>query len=129
MLLTTDNLPYMKMAIPLFWQGDVFRILLADINILGVWNKIDGIWIGKTGRASILSSEGTFLADANKERVLKNLKWQDISESILPLDEKEGVLNAPDRNGRSLDIAYASIPSTGWVLVSTQERWLGHGAE
>ena len=122
MLLSEDKLPYMKMAIPLFWQGEVFRILVADINILDIWNKIDEIRIGETGRASILSAEGIFLADADKERVLKMQRWQDISESILPLGEKEGSLFTSDRDGRYLDVAHAEIPSTGWILVITQER-------
>lgn len=122
MLLTKGNLPYIRVALPLFWQGEVFRILLADIDILHVWNKVDGIRIGNTGRASILSKEGVFLADGDKSRVLKMQRWQDTISSMTPLIGKEGIIDANDRRGRSLDIAYAEIPSTGWTLIITQEH-------
>lgn len=122
MLLTKGNLPYIRVALPLFWQGEVFRILLADIDILHVWNKVDGIRIGDTGRASILSKEGVFLADNDKSRVLKMQRWQDTISSMTPLIGKEGLIDANDRRGRSLDIAYAEMPSTGWTLLISQEH-------
>ncbi|MBI5745950.1 MAG: cache domain-containing protein, partial [Nitrospirae bacterium] len=122
MLFTKGNLPYIRVALPLFWQVEVFRILLAEVDILHVWNKVDGIRIGDTGRASILSKEGVFLADGDKSRVLKMQRWQDTISSMTPLEGTEGLIDANDRNGRSLDIAYAEISSTGWMLIITQEH-------
>jgi signal transduction histidine kinase len=120
MLFTGDNLPYIRIAVPLFWQGEVFRILQADVDILAVWNKVDSIRIGETGQSSILSQEGIFLADADKGRVLKRQKWQDFSNAALT--GESGVIDIYDGSGRSLDAAYAEIPSTGWKLVILQEQ-------
>lgn len=54
-LFTDGNLPYMRVALPLFWQGEVLRVLVADVDIVGVWNKVDSVRIGTTGHAHILS--------------------------------------------------------------------------
>ncbi len=122
MLFTKESLPYIRIAVPLFWQGEVFRILKADIDILAVWNKIDDIRIGTTGHASILSQEGVFLADVDKGRVLNMRRWTDFVSSGSSLTGERGTLEVRDRNGKYLYVSYAEIPSTEWKLVITQER-------
>lgn len=121
MLFTKDNLPYIKVALPVFWQGEVFRILSADIDILTVWNLIDDIKIGKTGRISIISKDGFYLADADKSKVLKRERIADFIESN-PLTGATGHRSVYSLTGRSLDLAYAEIPSMGWKLIVTQEQ-------
>ncbi len=122
MLLTKDNLPYIKLAFPLFWQGEVFRIITADINILDVWDRIDEIRIGETGRASILSEKGVFLADTNKDRVLGKQLWQEVTGASELFGEKESIFKTTNSKGRTLQIAHAPIPSAGWTLVIEQEQ-------
>lgn len=122
MLFTKESLPYIRIAVPLFWQGGVFRILKADIDILAVWNKIDDIRIGTTGHASILSQNGVFLADVDKGKVLNMRRWRDFVSSDASLAGERGTLEVRDRNGKYLYVSYAGIPSTEWKLVITQER-------
>ncbi len=122
MLFTKESLPYIRIAVPLFWQGEVFRILEADIDILDVWNKIDDIRVGSTGHASILSQDGVFLADLDKSRVLNMRRWRDSVSSDTSLAGERGTLEARDRNGKYLFVSYAGIPATEWKLVITQER-------
>jgi signal transduction histidine kinase len=123
LLFTGDNLPYLKIAVPLFWQGEVYRILLTDIDVTEVWNKVDGIKIGTTGRASIISKDGVYLADADKSRVLKQQK---LTESLFlekELSGNEAEMDVQHRDGRSLTLAFAEIPSTGWKLIVMQDHW------
>lgn len=121
-LFTENNLPYMRIALPLFWQGEVFRVLIADIDMVGVWNKIDSIRIGTTGHAHILSQDGVFLAAANKEAVLKRENWGDFTKLKNPVNEKNEALALSDHEGKTVYAAYAEIPSAGWGLVISQER-------
>lgn len=120
LLFTKDNLPYIKLAVPLFWQGEVFRVLVADINILTVWNRVDDIKIGKTGRASLISEAGVYLADSDKAKVLNQQKLADFISLKEALTGNDGVENVSNREGKTLFLAYAEIPSTGWKLVITQ---------
>lgn len=121
-LFTSDNLPYIKLAVPLFWQGEVFRVVVADINILTVWNMVDDIKIGDTGRASIISEAGIYLADEDKGRVLKRQKLTDIFILKKALTGNDGVEDVPNRGGNIFRLAYAEIPSTGWRVIVTQTR-------
>lgn len=122
MLFTKDNLPYIKIVVPLFWQGEAFRFLEADIDIMAVWTRIDDIKIGETGRASILSEEGVFLADIDRERVLRRETWRNFVMPNVSLTGNRGVLEIKDRTGRSLYVAYAEMPSVGWKVVLMQDE-------
>lgn len=42
--------PYMTMAVPLKKMGKVVAVLMADINLRGVWAITDNITLGNTGR-------------------------------------------------------------------------------
>lgn len=122
-LFRENNIPYIRIALPLFWQGEVFRILVAEIDTVAVWDKVDSIKIGATAEAMILSKNEEFLAGADKGRVLKKRKWSDFIKSKTSLTEKSGSLVVKDVNGKILYAAYAEIPATGWKLVVIQERY------
>lgn len=120
--LTGDNLPYLKIAVPLYWQGEVFRVLVADIDIMEVWNKVDNIKIGDTGRASIISEDGVYLADSDKSRVLSKQRLKDYYSLKKDLTGKDGVENVRSRDGNVYCLAHAEVPSTGWDLIVTQKH-------
>lgn len=122
LLFTGDDLPYFRIAVPLYWQGEVFRVLIADINILEVWNKVDDIKIGDTGRASIISEEGVYLADEDKSRVLKRQKLTDFFPLKGALTGYSGNYNVRDDKGKVHCLAYADIPTTGWKIIVRQSH-------
>ena len=122
LLFKGDNLPYLKIAMPLYWQGEVFRVLVTDINIVEVWNKVDDIKIGDTGRASIISEVGVYLADADKSRVLSKQSLKDYFSLNKELTGKDGVENVRSRDGNIFCLAHAKIPSTGWNLIIMQDH-------
>ena len=93
---------------------------MADINILTIWNRVDDIKIGETGRASVISEAGEYLADADKGRVLKQQKLADIFLLKEALAGNDGVEDVRNRDGKAYSLAYAEIPSTGWKLIITQ---------
>lgn len=125
LLFTGSNMPYIRIAMPLFWQGEVFRILVADIDITEVWNKVDGIRLGRTGFASIISEYGIFLAHRDKKAVLQKMKISD----LIRTDENEAFrqdvisMDAQTVDGKSILISLADIEETGWKLVICRERW------
>ncbi|MBM2838650.1 MAG: mcpB 6 [Deltaproteobacteria bacterium] len=123
LLFTQDNLPYMTLAVPLFWQGEVFRILVSDIDVIEVWNKVDGIKIGDTGRASIISEVGGYLADEDKTRVLYKQNLKDYFSLKKELTGNDGVENVRNWDGNLVSLAQAEIPSTGWNLIIMQDHW------
>src|SRR3990172_1925252 len=122
LLFTGDDLPYFRIAVPLCWQGEVFRVLMADINILEVWNKVDDIKIGDTGKASIISEAGVYLADKDKSRVLKKQKLTDFFSLKEALTGVSGINNVRSNKGEVHCLAYALIPSTGWNIIVTQKH-------
>ena len=122
LLFTGDDLPYFRIAVPLYWQGEVFRVLMADINILEVWDKVDDIKIGDTGKASIISEAGVYLADEDKSRVLKKQDLTDFFSLEEALTGISGINNVRSNKGEVYCLAYADIPTTGWKIIVTQKH-------
>lgn len=121
-MFTRNNLPYLRIALPIYWQNEVFRILVADLDILAVWNRIDDIKIGDTGRASILSEDGIYIADQDKGRALKRERLEDYISLTAALGPGRGQMDLFSRDGRSIDLSYSEIPSTGWRLLITRDH-------
>lgn len=70
-----DHMPHLTLAIPYYRLGKVSGVLIAQVNLRGLWKIVDSIRIGKTGRAFLISSEGLMLAHPDKRLVLQNIHW------------------------------------------------------
>ena len=67
-----DHLPNFTIAIPYRQRGQVSGVLIAKVNLRGVWDIVDGIHIGETGQAFILARDGLVIAHPDKKLVFRN---------------------------------------------------------
>ncbi|MBI3316468.1 MAG: sensor histidine kinase [Candidatus Omnitrophica bacterium] len=76
----SDNyLPHFSVAFPYQFKGEIAGVLMAQVNLRGLWEIVDGIQIGRTGRAFLVTKEGLLVAHPDRRLVLKN--------TVLPTQE------------------------------------------
>jgi len=102
-----DKIPYVTLAVPIKKAGVVTGALVADVNLQGIWDIVDSITLGLTGRAFLAAGNGTILAHPDKKKVLKQ-------ERLTPA--------ADDSSGRGWVFAYAPVAGTDWIVGLQQER-------
>ena len=117
-----NHIPYLTMAVPVKKARKVVGILTADVNLRGMWDIVDNIRVGKTGRAFLVSGQGTLIAHQDKKRVLKNenLKYRQYTKAVLA--GKKEVIESVDRLGKKAIYAYAPIPGFSWGIILKQEQ-------
>jgi signal transduction histidine kinase len=115
-----DHLPYLAMSLPIRENGRINGILAADVNLRSMWDIVDGIKVGNTGRAFLVSEDGTLIASPDKKQVLKNenIRWQkDVSAALFGRNE---AMVLRDGYGKQWVSSYAPVPGTGWGIVLRQ---------
>lgn len=117
-----DNMPQLTITVPVIHLGQIQNILMADINLRGVWDIVDSIQFGKTGHAHLIDQSGRIIAHRDKKLVLRNL--QDINLAILDNIKKGYIGNneALDFQGGKYLASYAPVKNFGWGLVIVQDQ-------
>lgn len=119
--LSGDYLPYLDVGIPYFWRGKVSGALLARINLRGMWDIIDGIHIGKTGRAFLVSDKGILIAHPDKRKVLLQVDLTRDPAVAQVLQKKTGTLEMEKGKEGEWLVSYSPIPGEfDWGIVIEQ---------
>ena len=114
--------PYITIAVPIKRLGEIARVLIADVNLRGLWNIIDGIKLGQTGRAFLVSGDGIIIAHQDKSRVFKNENYADnldVKDVLLGLTNS---IEFQDEAKLRWVSAYAPIEKAGWGVVLRQRQ-------
>ncbi len=120
--LSADYLPFMDVAIPYFWRGKVNGALLARINLRGMWDIIDGIRVGRTGRAFLISKKGILIAHPDKKKVLKNIDLSRDPAVTALIQKKTGTLEEIHEGEGNWLVSYAPVHGKlGWGIVIEQK--------
>ncbi|WP_035293309.1 methyl-accepting chemotaxis protein [Clostridium sp. KNHs214] len=95
-------------------------VTTADIDISVIQNMIGNIKIGKTGRALLIESSGTYIAGVDESKILKtkiqeekNSSLAKVSKNILSSKNGEEYF---EKDGEKYRIYYKSIPTTNWII-------------
>lgn len=116
-----DNIPYLVIALALKEQHKIIGFLAAHINVRGMWDIVDSIRLGESGRAFLVSESGIVLAHYDKKNVLKNIDMasrRDVRSVIIGLS---GTYDYSDSLGERWLTSYAPLRTLGWGLVIEQK--------
>jgi len=117
-----SHIPYVTMAVPIKKMGKSIGALIADVNLRDMWKIADDIKIGETGRAFLVSNDGTLIAHQDKKRVLRNENLKDKEEVLSVLGGRTEAIESKDEFGKKWIISYAPIPDLGWGVVLKQQQ-------
>jgi signal transduction histidine kinase len=120
--ISDGHLPFMTLAIPIKERGRLTGILMAELNLRGIWDIVDSILVGKTGTAYIVDQQGRIIAHKDKKLVLQNAQAasSDIVRKVL-----DGEIGSAEKVGRDRQgwlVSYAPVKTLHWGLVIEQSR-------
>jgi len=112
--------PAVFMAVPLRRLAGISGALVAQVNLVEMWNLVDSLKIGKNGHAMVVSASGVLIAHGTgpgKSLVLQGKNLKDIEVVRLALSGRQGALEYMDTGGRKVLGSSSPVPGTGWAFV------------
>ncbi|MCT4509775.1 MAG: methyl-accepting chemotaxis protein [Tepidibacter sp.] len=119
----TTDITMITTSAPLYNNDKFIGAVTADIDIGTIQKLIQNTQVGKSGRAFLLSEDGTYIADNDKKKVLNVNILNDSNKSLASIGEKiiqneRGSYTYKDENGQNI-IYYKKIPQTNWIVALT----------
>ncbi len=120
----SDNLvPIMIISIPVIRLNKIDGVIAGEINLINMWNLVDGIRIGKEGYAFVVSKSGILIAHGDNRSKVRVIREEKIGEiEIVRSVLKGGSGNLVYRNNSGVKVlgVYAPIRSIGWGVIIEQ---------
>lgn len=110
-------------TMPIFDNNTFIGCVTVDIELSSIQNVIDSIAVGQNGFAMMITSNGTFLAGVDEQKVSGESNITDDPNAALAAAGKEilasgsGQTSYSDDSGVPYNLYYQEIPSTGWILI------------
>lgn len=116
-----DQVPIAYMGIPLIEPpNQTLQVVVAEIDLRDLWRRIDQLWIGRTGRAFVVSREGIILAHPDRTYIGQTIP--PALQSVLSGYEGQVEYREPGRE-RLMIASYSPVgKQSGWGVVVEQER-------
>lgn len=108
-----------SVAMPLynsFQNNDFVGVLTFDIHLRQIQTFVDGIRIGETGSASLLTDKGIVMTHPDPELIGEELPIPSLLEAVT--SNKEGELDF-DFDGEDRFAVFNTIDATGWKLIGS----------
>ncbi|MDS1005184.1 methyl-accepting chemotaxis protein [Clostridium sporogenes] len=101
-------------------QGNFLGVSTADINLDHLQKTVSQLKFGETGRAILLDNKGNYLANPNKDKIMKVNITKDNNSSIATfgkemLSNKKGTGKYKEGDVNKL-VYYDFIPETNWII-------------
>ena len=118
--LTSEQLPYLTIAVPATTSGPSPHALVAELALRDIWELVDDISFGPHGEALLISRDGILIAHPDKARVMNEAyRFRNpCGKGSLPT---EGVVSTAQSNGSGgLLVASAPVKGLQWCMVVQQ---------
>ncbi len=124
---TKTQSPIMYISEPILRFNKVVAVIIGEVDIKNIWDLLDDITIGETGKAFLFSSDGTLIAHFDKTKVLQQQKIDKFSFYREIINGRSGIDRYVDDNDVSHLAAYIPVPDFSWglVLQQTEEEAFG----
>ena len=102
------------------YAGDVSGVLAAEVNVRYVWDVIQGIHIGKSGYAYVVSGAGTLVAHPDLQLVLQHKDFSNLPQVAAlrePGSGESGTGLYWSLSGQPVFVSYQRIPDIGWTVL------------
>lgn len=116
-----DHVPVVTIALPIKQLDHVKNVLIAEISLRGVWDIIDSLQFGKTGKAFLVDQKARIIAHPNKKLILKGVLPKHANNIKSVLSGYTESIETTGGNGKpSCLIASAPVGSLHWGLILEQ---------
>ena len=111
-----DRVPLLDMGMPL--AGGSGQVLVTQVDLRGLWQRVDEVYAGPTGRALVVSREGVIIAHPDRAYI-----GEELPPPLRPvLDGYEGATSYVDAlAGQRMLATYSPVgKQSGWGIVVEQ---------
>lgn len=120
MYISEDRLPFVSMAVPVKRLGEFVGVLTAEVNLRGMWDIVDQIRVGETGRAYVVGRNGVLIAHPDKKKVIANEDLSGVPAVHAALNGGTGTVeHLGDERERWLS-SFAPMTDLGWGMIIQQ---------
>lgn len=119
----TSGIVMSSCTMPIFDNDKFIGCVTVDIELSSIQNVINSIVVGEGGYAMLVTSNGTYLAGVDEQKVSEGASILADSNSSLAAAGEEILANANgqtvfnDDSGAPYNLYYQVIPSTGWYII------------
>lgn len=119
----TSEVVMSSCTMPIFDQNKFVGCVTVDIELSSIQNVINSIVVGEGGFAMMVTSNGTFLAGVDEQKISEEANILDDPNTSLAAAGEKILANASGQtsyssdNGTPYNLYYQEIPSTGWHLI------------
>ena len=114
-----DTEPYMAIARPA--GGRDGGTTAVEVNLKFVWDVVSQLRIGRAGIAYVIDAEGHLVAHPDISLVLQKLDWtkqtQVVAARAAGPESQTRHIEAVNRGGKAVLVAFARIPSLDWLVM------------
>ncbi len=106
-------------AEPIVVAGRTEGVLVAHLDLVGLWPPVNAVHVGKHGFARLVAADGQLLAHGDPEE--RRFVFRDDPEAELALvaAAREGRI-ARNQHGQSILATAANVPGTDWMVTIEQ---------
>ncbi|MBU0469728.1 MAG: sensor histidine kinase [Candidatus Omnitrophica bacterium] len=115
-----NHIPFLTMAVPVRQLDRTKGVLMAEVNLRGIWDIVDSIQFGETGKAFLVDQDGRIIAHPDKKLILKGVKskYEEVVSNVL--SGSTGSMEVKVANAEPCLVAYSPINSLRWGIVIDQ---------
>ncbi|RMC96795.1 methyl-accepting chemotaxis protein [Clostridium autoethanogenum] len=120
----TSKVTMVTAASPFYDQNKQFMgVCTADMDLTSLQKAIQDMKFGTSGRAFLLSSDGTYISAPDKSKIMKVKISNDSNSSLAAIGndivkQKSGE-NTFYQNNDKYRVYYTTVPETGWTIAIT----------
>lgn len=118
--ISENKLPYMEIAEPIYFLGDIQGILFAKVNLRVIWDILDNLVIGNEGQAFIFDNNGTYIAHSNRIQVYMREKFTESKILNSVNDGNSGHEIYRNQDHENILACFAPVQMTKWGIVIQQ---------
>lgn len=117
--LSADLAPVMTFGLPIEMAGTPIGVVFAEIDLVGSWQAVREIRVGRTGYARVIAADGTLIAHGDPEEARRVFLQEKDPFGALFAD---GASQARyrDSQGRDVIAVAVEVEGLGWRLIVEQ---------
>jgi two-component system NtrC family sensor kinase len=116
--------PILRVAVPVRTMGKVVGALVAELDLVAIWELVDDIHVGRTGRALVLDEDGRLVAHGDpraKALITRNKRMTGLMSLARAAARQGGIAEGPGSLGEPVVSVAVPIPRISWTLMLEQE--------
>ena len=121
----TSGIIMSSCSAPIYDNGTYVGCVTVDMELTNVADLVSSIKIGTTGRAILLSSDGTYIYTDDNDKIQNGVKMQEDPDSNIADKGAEILANSSETpsmgvmyvEGKTILVTYRDVPNVGWKIL------------